>query len=305
VNPQEQFDDSTEAITKLVPKPEPQQMEIGDQSDKVAVVTGGGWNIGRAIALRIARAGARVVICSRNEEHLAQTCEVARTLELDVRHIAADLTNKLQAQRVFDEILREEGRVDILACLAGGFGCGTPIHECDPDDWLDVVLRNLYSTFLCCRAVMPGMLERRKGDILTCAGGGAFFPMVGVNATAYASAKAGICRFTDQLYAEVMDVPGIRINCMEPGMTLNCEDLKRIEEEEAATGRPHPLREMNHSPEDAAELAAFLLGPASRELNGRIFAVDEEWWRDPDKVKAVAPTDLYRLRRSFLPDTID
>ena len=292
-------DPSESTVGELTPKPQPAPVKPAQQKGKVAIVTGGGWNIGRAIALKLAREGARVVITSRNQANLEMTAAEAQRDNLYVRPIVADLMKPEDVHRMIGDVIGEEGPPDILACMAGGFGCGVPIIDSDPEEWLDVLLRNVYTTYLCCRAVLPSFLERQRGDILTCAGGGAFFPMVGVNATSYASAKAAICRFTDQLYVEVMDVPGIRINCMEPGMTWSPRDLERIEEDEKVSGRRHPLREMNHPPEDGARLACFLLSPEARCLNGRILSVDEDWWRDPSKVKEVSETDLYRLRRNF------
>jgi 3-oxoacyl-[acyl-carrier protein] reductase len=266
---------------------------------RVALVTGGGWNIGRAIALRFAEDGATVVIASRNRGNLGETVEYARQRDLNVRSHVADLTRTQCVDDLFRDIYASEGHVDILACIAGGFGAGSALPDTDPREWMDVIARNLFSTYLSCRAALPGMLERKRGDILTCTGGGAFFPMAGVHATAYATAKAGICRFTDQLYSEYMDVPGLRINCIEPGMTLSPIDLERIREEERVTGRPHPARELNHSPDDAAELARFLVSPAARTLNGRILSVDEEWWRDQAAVQQIARSDLYRLRMNY------
>ena len=284
------------------PQFEIQRPTPDDLTGKVAVVTGGGWNIGRAIALAIARAGARVVVASRNLTNLEETVAIGRAEDLKIRPLAGDLTDPAEVDRVFEDVVANEGGVDVLACLAGGYGAPQPLHETDPQAWLDVLVRNVYTTFLCCRAVLQGMLQKRAGDILTCAGGGAFFPMVDVHATAYACSKAAICRFTDQLYAEHRNVAGLRINCIEPGMTLSPLDLSRIEEEEKRTGQVNPARERNHAPEDAAELVLWLLSPAARGINGRILSTDEDWWRDGTKVAQVVPSDLYRLRRTFLPE---
>jgi NAD(P)-dependent dehydrogenase (short-subunit alcohol dehydrogenase family) len=244
--------------------------------------------------------GAQVVISSRNQARLDETLGLAADDGLSLRAHAADLQDPASVAALFDSVAQQEGRVDILACIAGGQGAQQPLGETEPQEWMDVFARNVFSTYLCCRAVLPQMLERQQGEILTCAGGGAFFPMLGTHATAYASAKAAVCRFTDQLYAECYDIPGIRINCLEPGMTLSPLDLEHIAAEEERTGETHPARANNHSPEDGAELASFLLSPAAAELNGRILSVDEDWWRDPAKVREVAAGDLYRLRRTFL-----
>lgn len=269
-------------------------------SGRIALVTGGGWNIGREVALECARAGARVIVTSRNLTNLQETCAIGDADGLEMRAIPADLKDPRSVEDLYDEIESSEGPVDLLACLAGGQGADQPCADTDPAEWLDVVLRNLYATYLCCRRALPRMFSAGRGDILTCAGGGAFFPRVDATVTAYASAKAAICRFTDQLYAENLHRPGFRINCMEPGMTLSPRDLARIEAEEKASGKVHAAREHNHSPKDGAELALFLLSPAAAALNGRILSVDEDWWRDPETVRVVASGDLYRLRRNFL-----
>ncbi|MFQ5507037.1 MAG: SDR family NAD(P)-dependent oxidoreductase, partial [Planctomycetota bacterium] len=201
MSPEESYNDEDPSTTKTIPKPEPLLLEPENLEDRVVVVTGGGWNIGRAIALRCAHQRATVIICSRNEKNLLATVEAAAEADLNVRHVVLDIKDPDSVASEFEEIIATESRIDVLACMAGGFGAGKPLHETDPGEWLDVVLRNLYGTFLCCRAVLPGMIERRQGDILTCAGGGAFFPVIGLNATAYACAKAAICRFTDQLYS--------------------------------------------------------------------------------------------------------
>jgi NAD(P)-dependent dehydrogenase (short-subunit alcohol dehydrogenase family) len=285
---------------QLEPELEPQPPDAAFLSGRVALVTGGGWNIGRAIGLALARAGAKVVVASRNRTNLEETAALAAREDLPLRGQVADLTEPDQVEELFAGMAGREGQVEVLFNVAGGYGAARPIHETDARDWWNVVKRNLFSTYLCCRAALPSMLARKRGDIVNCAGGGAFFPMVGVAATAYASAKAAVCRFTDQLYAEHMDVPGLRVNCMEPGMTLSPRDLAAIEAEEKRTGRVNPARERNHPPEDAARLALFLVSPAARRLNGRLLSVDEDWWQNPERVRQVSDCDLYRLRRTFL-----
>ena len=141
------------------------------------------------------------------------------------------------------------------------------------------------------------MRERNQGAILTCTGGGGWFPILSVPATAYATAKAGLGRLTDQLAVELMQT-GIRVNCLQPGLTWDPEQLERIEAEERAGGAPHPDRTRNHPPEDAAELAVFLASDASAPMTGRSVSVDEDWWRDREQVQAVCQSQhAFTLRR--------
>lgn len=189
------------------------------------------------------------------------------------------------------------GTLDVLVNLAGGFGAGAAVDAVDPEAWIDVVQRNLVGTFLAVRAALPVLRTRDTAHILTCAGAGAFFPQVDSTLTAYASAKAALCRFTDQLAAELLDT-SVRVNCIEPGMVWDPPALDKVEAEERRTGIPHPQRIHNRPPEAAAELVLFLLSDAAAGLNGRLVSVNDTWWRDPDRVRAVAAGDGYRLRRS-------
>jgi len=266
-------------------------------TDKTAIVTGGGWNIGRAVALSLARAGMRVVLASRNRDRLEETHRRITEAGGASMLVPTDVTDRGQTEALAAVTIERFGAIDAAVNLAGGFGADAPVDRVDPDAWIDVVHRNLIGTFLVTRAVLPHLREREEAHVITCAGAGAFFPAVGSTLTAYASAKAALCRFTDQLASELLDT-GIRVNCIEPGMVWDPPTLAHIEAEEKRTGHPHPDRPKNRSPEAAAELVRFLLGDEGRALNGRIVSVNDDWWRDPEKVRSVAAGDAYRLRRS-------
>ncbi|MCZ6597274.1 MAG: SDR family NAD(P)-dependent oxidoreductase [Planctomycetota bacterium] len=276
----------------------------GELEGKVAIVTGGGWNIGRAIALRFARAGARVAIAGRNEERLRET---AAALEDAVRAThqnrhevlccVCDVTDLEAVEALVARTVETFGTLDVVAAIAGGGGGYEAIDAIDPAWWAEVVSLNLVGTFHTARAALPALRAKRSGSILTCTGGGAFFPIMSVPATAYASAKAGICRFTDQLAVELLD-DGVRVNCLSPELTWSPDELARVEEEERRTGTPHQDRARNHSPEESAELALWLVSDASAPLTGRTVSVNDTWWRDPEQVAAVAgDLHAYTLRR--------
>lgn len=264
---------------------------------RVALVTGGGWNIGRAIAMRLAAEGAKVVVAARREAPLAETVAGIEAAGGEALAVTADVTVVADLERCVAQAQRRFGTIDVCAAIAGGGGAHQPIDAVDPVEWTRVVQTNLIGAFHTIRAVLPGMRELGRGTLLTCCGGGSWFPMLGEPYTAYAAAKAGICRLTDQLAVELLDA-GIRVNCLSPGMVWNEQQLREVEVEERRTGRPHPQREHHRPPERAAELAAFLLADESAPLTGRIVSVDESWWRDPAHVRAAAATlHAYTLRR--------
>ena len=264
---------------------------------KVALVTGGGWNIGRAIAERLASEGAKVVVAARRPEPLAACVAAIEAAGGQAMAVTADVTVADDMVRCVAEAERRFGTVDVCAAIAGGSGAHRPIDEVDPGEWTRVVAANLFGAFHTIRAVLPGMRRAGRGTMLTCCGGGSWFPMLGEPYTAYASAKAAICRLTDQLAVELWG-SNLRVNCLQPGMVWSEAMLEKVAAEEARTGQVHPQRAYNRPPTLAAELAAFLLSEASAPLSGRIASVDEDWWRDPQKVQAAAQSlHAYTLRR--------
>ncbi|MBN2489289.1 MAG: SDR family oxidoreductase [Planctomycetes bacterium] len=263
-----------------------------------AIVTGGGWNIGRAVAIALARAGARVTLAARDRARLEETRQLIAGAGGEALVVPTDVTDAAACDRLVAAALERFGTVDALVNLAGGFGAGAPLDRVEPAAWIDVVSRNLIGTFLATRAALPALSGRPEAHVITCAGAGAFFPEIGSHMTAYASAKAAICRFTDQLAAELLDT-AIRVNCIEPGMVWDPPTLERIAAEEQCTGHPHPDRGRNRPPEAAAELVLFLLGAGAAGLNGRLVSVNDSWWRDPAEVARVAAGDACRLRRSL------
>lgn len=266
-------------------------------SGKVAVVTGGGYNVGRAVAAAFAREGARVMVAGRTPERLDATVADIAALGGTARARATDVTDLEQCEALAAETLSAFGTVDVLACIAGGGGGYEEVDAIDPAWWAHVVSLNLVGTFHAIRAFLPELRRRGAGSILTCAGGGAFFPLVGVPASAYAAAKAGVSRLTDQLAVELHGA-GIRVNCLQPELTWSPERQAAVEAEERRSGRPHPERGVNHPPEHAAELAVWLASDESAPLTGRSVSVNDRWWRDRAEVDAVcASLHAFTLRR--------
>ncbi|MEM7204654.1 MAG: SDR family oxidoreductase [Planctomycetota bacterium] len=269
-------------------------------NDQVAIVTGGGWNIGRAVAVRFAAEGAKVVVAGRRPSLLEETVAEIQAAGGQALAVPTDAADADQVAALVERTVATFGTVDLLAALAGGGLSFRPLEEVTPADWEAVFRANVTTTFVCTRAVLPIYRAKNRGTVLACTGGGAFFPMLGEHFNAYACAKAAVCRFTDQMTAELWETD-IRLLCLEPGKVLDSATLAAIEAEEARTGQPHPARAGNHPPEDAAELAVWLASDASKPLRGRCVSVNDTWWRDPQQVAAVHATiHAYRLRRADL-----
>jgi NAD(P)-dependent dehydrogenase (short-subunit alcohol dehydrogenase family) len=253
---------------------------------KVAIVTAGGFNIGRGIAEAFAAAGARVVIASRDEERLRETAAAITGSGGTARAIRTDVTDLPQVEALVQRTTDAFGPVDVFAAIAGG-GCRyLPIEQLTPEDWEHTFRLNVTSTFYCARAVMPTFRARNAGSFLACTGGGGFYPTLGKNMLDYACAKTALCRFVDQLTAELLDTT-IRVNAIAPGQVWSPATRARVEAEEARTGKPYPGREHVVPPSAAGELAVWLASDASAPLRGRCVSVYDTWWRDPAGVQRV------------------
>lgn len=179
---------------------------------KVAVVTGAGRGIGRAIALELAAMGAKVALAARNASELEQT---ARAAGAATSVIPTDVRKKHDVHRLLDQAASTLGPVDILVNAAGigAFGQVTEFSDADYDTILDT---NLRSIFMTCRYVLPSMIARGKGDIVNIA---SIAGKVGSPTRAvYCASKFGVVGFTQSLAEEVRQ-HGIRVSVVCPGST--------------------------------------------------------------------------------------
>jgi NAD(P)-dependent dehydrogenase (short-subunit alcohol dehydrogenase family) len=162
--------------------------------DGVALVTGGGRGIGAGIARELADAGMRVAVSARSAD---QVEEVAR--EIDGLAVTADVSKREDVDRMVAEVERGLGPIDLLVANAGIAQAGG--WDADPDQWWAVFEVNVLGAFLCCRAVIPGMLERGRGRIVITGSGAAYLP--GSTSTAYSASKAAVCRLGETLAAQL------------------------------------------------------------------------------------------------------
>src|SRR5918912_813197 len=189
---------------------------------QVAIVTGAGRGVGRAIAEALAAEGAAVALAARSEVQLAET---AARLERAIA-VPTDVTRPGDVERLVATVERELGQPTLLVSGAGTWDQVGPAWEGDPDAWWRDVEVTLRGAYLCARAVLPGMVARGAGRIVALSSYAANQPRP--YSSGYASGKAALLRFVDSLAAEVAD-RGVSVFAVTPGFvrTRLVEDVAR------------------------------------------------------------------------------
>lgn len=254
---------------------------MADLAGQVAAVTGAGRGIGRALALGLARAGARVMCLGRDPETLAATVAAIGQAGGAARALRCDVSRADEVEPVFARIAAEEGGVGLLFCNAGSFRAAGPLWQADPAAWWGDVTTNLYGTFLCLRAVLPGMIARGRGIVITMdGGGGAHGPLVG--GSGYGASKAAVVRMTEGLARELERIGSpVLAFAMNPGF-VRTDMTRAVVATEPGSLWLDFVRELirqgsGHAPEDCAAATLRLIGIAGPELNGCAFDVETDF----------------------------
>ena len=223
---------------------------------RVAIVTGGGRGIGRASALALAREGATVVVAARTSSEIMKVSQEIGDLSGDSVWVEADLSQKAGVDRMVAHTLQSFGRVDILVNNAGINYPAKRVVDVTLDEWSRMLEVNLTGPFLCCKAVVPGMMEQRSGKIINISSLGG---QIGVSGNSpYGASKAGLINFSLCLAAEVKEY-GIDVNVICPSGT----DTRLLHEIGRAEGRSNLMQ-----PEEIAEVVLFLASPESSAITG-------------------------------------
>ena len=243
----------------------------GRLSGKVAVVTGGGSGIGRAVALRFAADGAAVLVADVNEKAAALVAEEISIGGGRAIPMAVDVSDPEQVETMAARAIAEFGGVDILMTAAGvlSFGSAT---ETDPQAWNRVIAINLTGTFLAARAVIGPMAERGGGAIITVSSSTGAHDASPGN-VAYVTSKGGVAMLTKALAIDHA-ADGIRVNALAPGPT-DTPMLGSVmtEEEMRRFGEAMPIGRLAR-PEELAAAAAFLASDDASYVTGAVIAVD-------------------------------
>jgi NAD(P)-dependent dehydrogenase (short-subunit alcohol dehydrogenase family) len=229
-----------------------------------AIVTGATSGIGRATALKLAEAGAEVIVVGRDRQRGADTVAAIEAAGGSATFIAADF-NDLSSVTALAE---QAGDVDILVNNAGIFSFA-PTHEINAGDFDATFATNVRAPFFLTAAIAPGMAARGHGAIVNVATMAAHFGLPG--ASAYGASKAAIVSLT-QTWAAEYGPSGVRVNAVSAGPTRT-EGTVGMGEDLNDLGRTTPLGR-SASPEEIADAIVFLASPRSSYINGAILAAD-------------------------------
>jgi 3-oxoacyl-[acyl-carrier protein] reductase len=249
-------------------------MDLG-LTGKIALVTGGSRGIGREIARRLAIEGCSVSICGRTEETIARTCGELESHGVKVHGVVADVTAASEVERFVEESAAALGGVDLVVANVGGMA-GRGLLESTPEDWARTFEMNIFHAVRAIRASVPHMVKRGGGSAVTISSISGWKPAPGV--AQYGATKAGEI-FLSSALAWELGPQRIRVNTLSPGSILfpggGWERFRADDPEKFAQfeQREFPFGRLG-SPEEIADVAAFLLSDRASWINGANIAVD-------------------------------
>ena len=253
--------------------------EFKDIRNKNVLITGAGRGIGKRLALGFAKAGARVGLLARTQPEL----DLAK---LEIEHaggsalkIRADVRDFEAMQVAVDRMQVVFGGVDVLIASAAIQGPIGTIAQIDAKAWAETIQVNLVGVMLACRAVLPQMIDRRRGKIIALAGGGSNYSRP--NFSAYAASKTGLVRFVESVADEVRD-HNVQVNCLSPGAAYShmTDEILHAGEDRAGRKEIENAQQVRVTggipPEKQIQLALFLASERSNHISGKLIHVSDD-----------------------------
>ncbi len=273
-----------------------EQQPLVSLDGQVALVTGAGRGIGRAMALALSEAGAAVAVCARSEDEVGGLAREIADRGRRALAIRCDVTHRREVESMIAKVEAAIGLVDLLVSNAAQAGPIGPVAATDPDQWWRTLEVNLRGPLYCARAVLPGMLSRRRGRIINVSSGAGFaaWPML----SAYVVSKAALFRLSENLAAETRG-HGVMVFAIDPGLVrtgmsesgLTCGEPSIEEFFKDAFANYEDV-----SAEVAATLVVYLASGAADVLSGRYIFASEDVRQMVARAGEIEEQDLYVLR---------
>lgn len=267
---------------------------------KVALVTGASRGLGQAFAVGLAQAGMSVGITARTAEDLKQTLHEVEDVGAKGLAVPGDVADGKAVREAVEKVEDQLGPIDLLVNNAGVGEPFGPTWETDPDQWWRCQEVNVRGPLLCCHAVLPAMVERRRGRIINVASGAGTrgIPYM----SSYVTSKAALIRFTEALAAETKQ-HGISVFCIQPGSvrTAMAEQILASSAENRWFGWLEEVYDKgwNLTPEPATRLILYLASGKADALTGRFFHAAEDPAEVVGRAEQILRDDLYALRMNY------
>ena len=268
-----------------------------DLSGQVAIVTGGGRGLGRAMAQALTAAKTKVAVVARSEDQLAETVDLIQSAGGHVLAIPTDITDRTAVESMVQIVQQELGAVDILVNNAGVVGVPGPIWEANPQDWRHTLDVNLHGAFLCAITVLKEMVRRKRGRIINVASGAALGPIP--YGSAYCVSKAALSRLTECIAADAKE-HGIVAFVIDPGSVRTAMTEYLIESQEGQTYLPWYRKFIldggDVSAEISANLVTLLASGKADSLSGCFISISDNINELVRSAEQIEQNSLYTLR---------
>lgn len=270
--------------------------------DKVAIITGGGRGIGRAIAERFAREGCNLMLASRTKSELVKTAEfIKKHFSVNVSIYQTDIGNENEVMSMVRQTIAEFSNIDILVNNAAIIGPMGEISQINGNEFIDTIKNNIGGTVFCTKAVILQMKSQKRGTIINLSGGGGLYPLPYYDA--YSASKAAIVRLTENFALE-LEKYNINVTAISPGAVNTKMFDEQLMADRNSIGEKNwrdlqnRLNTGGDSIEKAPELALFIVSQNRKELNGRVIsAIWDDWGKISRQKDNIIYTDIFQMRR--------
>jgi len=243
--------------------------------NKVAIITGSGRGIGKALALEFARNGSSVVCCARTEKDIQETAAMIKKENGQCLSVATDVSDKLQVHKMVERTIKHFGRIDVLINNAARIPVIDGLWEVDPDLWWEELAVNLRGPMLCSHEVLPYMIAQNEGIIVNMSGGTKI-----PGRTSYCCSKVALKCLTELLAQELESIKSSVIAfSMMPGLVKTKRTLYEAQSPQGIKWNPNTKAMFDagkdQPPENCARAIIKLIRSDGHELNGKIFLTND------------------------------